>query len=297
MKQCSRARFRGKPRTGPSTAASAALRVEPSCPSGVGPYAPHQSLPRAREVEIPTQIMGKTATLHPLAQNPFRIHRDAPWSIGRTHWQSPSARLPPRALRPMSTCCLETPARPGNMAAESHLRKANAGLASPCSSFAQQCSTTISTGDLEGLPQWCGRSVVPRAQSCCCRSRCIPAICGVAVLRPANSRWASNHGVDAILTNAAGCGSAMHEFNLVLRCTPDEPRADAFRKRVLDVASSSRASPARALCGAQSEGGYHDSCHSLTRKRASEPRPSFAPSPGLELIERRRSSCCSSAGT
>ena len=41
--------------------------------------------------------------------------------------------------------------------------------------------------------------------------------------------------VDAILTNAAGCGSAMHEYHLVLRGTADETRADAFRKRVVDV--------------------------------------------------------------
>jgi glycolate oxidase iron-sulfur subunit len=29
--------------------------------------------------------------------------------------------------------------------------------------------------------------------------------------------------VDAILTNAAGCGSAMHEYHLILRGTMDEP--------------------------------------------------------------------------
>ena len=31
--------------------------------------------------------------------------------------------------------------------------------------------------------------------------------------------------VDAILTNAAGCGSALHEYHLGLRGTPDEARA------------------------------------------------------------------------
>src|SRR5207247_2201857 len=41
--------------------------------------------------------------------------------------------------------------------------------------------------------------------------------------------------VDAIVTNAAGCGSALHEYHLILRGTPDEGGAEVFRKRVLDV--------------------------------------------------------------
>lgn len=48
-----------------------------------------------------------------------------------------------------------------------------------------------------------------------------------AVRRPAD--------VDAVITNAAGCGSALHEYHLVLRGTPAEARAEAFRRRVVDV--------------------------------------------------------------
>ena len=38
-----------------------------------------------------------------------------------------------------------------------------------------------------------------------------------------------------ILTNAAGCGSALHEYPLILRGTVDEARAKEFGRRVMDV--------------------------------------------------------------
>ncbi len=108
--------------------------------------------------------------------------------------------------------------------------------------------------------------------------------------------------MDAILTNAAGCGSAMHEYHLVLRGTADEARAEAFRKRVMDVSVFLRqARPARTAC-AKSKPQGRLSRRLPPRERAGRapasraiccarfPASNFSNSPTPHL-------CCGSAGT
>jgi glycolate oxidase iron-sulfur subunit len=107
--------------------------------------------------------------------------------------------------------------------------------------------------------------------------------------------------VDAILTNAAGCGSAIHEYHLVLHGTADEARAREFGKRVLDVSVylqqlGLREKPAGA--GAQKI-AYHDACHlSNAQGVRREPRELLRAIPGVELCELADAQiCCGSAGT
>jgi glycolate oxidase iron-sulfur subunit len=108
--------------------------------------------------------------------------------------------------------------------------------------------------------------------------------------------------VDAILTNAAGCGSAMHEYHLILRGTPDEARADALRKRVIDVSAflallGLREPPRRT--GAPQTIAYHDACHLANAQGVrAEPRALLRAIPGVELRELPDAHlCCGSAGT
>src|SRR4029077_15937932 len=90
--------------------------------------------------------------------------------------------------------------------------------------------------------------------------------------------------VDAILTNAAGCGSAMHEYHMILRGTPDEARADAFRKRVVDVSVfltrlGWREAP---VGGAARKVAYHDACHLANAQGVrEEPRALLRAIPGV----------------
>jgi glycolate oxidase iron-sulfur subunit len=106
--------------------------------------------------------------------------------------------------------------------------------------------------------------------------------------------------VDAILTNAAGCGSAMHEYHLILRGTPDEARADAFRKRVVDVsvflARLGLRGPVRET---KMKVAYHDACHLANAQGVrSEPRALLRAIPGVTLCELADAHlCCGSAGT
>ena len=108
--------------------------------------------------------------------------------------------------------------------------------------------------------------------------------------------------VDAIITNAAGCGSAMHEYALILRGTPDEARAREFCGRVVDV------SVFLARLGLREKPtgwagkvavAYHDACHLANAQGVrSEPRDLLRAIPGVELREVANAHlCCGSAGT
>ena len=107
--------------------------------------------------------------------------------------------------------------------------------------------------------------------------------------------------VDAIVTNAAGCGSAMHEYHLMLRGTADEARAEAFRGRVIDVSSflahiGLRSAPRDTGRGQRI--AYHDACHlSNAQNVRDEPRALLRAIPGVELLELEDANCCGSAGT
>jgi len=107
--------------------------------------------------------------------------------------------------------------------------------------------------------------------------------------------------VDAILTNAAGCGSTMQEYHLMLRGTKDEARAEAFRRRVMDVSLFLARLGLEKLPkpGATQRIAYHDACHLVHAQKVSdEPRQLLRAIPGVELIELPLPHfCCGSAGT
>lgn len=108
--------------------------------------------------------------------------------------------------------------------------------------------------------------------------------------------------VDAILTNAAGCGSAMHEYPLILSGTADETRARDLARRTLDVSVFlARIGMVEKPVGWETpvRVAYHDACHLANAQGVrAEPRSLLASIPGLELVEVPDAHlCCGSAGT
>lgn len=107
--------------------------------------------------------------------------------------------------------------------------------------------------------------------------------------------------VDAIITNAAGCGSGMKEYGLLFKGTPDEERARAFAARVQDV------SVFLAELGLETPPAlpepltlaYHDACHLAHAQRVTAPpRQLLAAIPNVTLVEIPDGElCCGSAGT
>jgi len=93
----------------------------------------------------------------------------------------------------------------------------------------------------------------------------------------------------------------MHEYHLMLRGTDGEKKADAFRKRVLDVSVFLQRLGLRELPrgGRPQKIAYHDACHLANAQGVRrEPRQLLRAIPGIEICELADAHlCCGSAGT
>ncbi len=107
-------------------------------------------------------------------------------------------------------------------------------------------------------------------------------------------------GLDAIIINAAGCGSTLKEYGALLRDDPAyAQRAAEFGSRVKDVseflASIELVKPTREV---PLKVTYQDACHLVHGQGIrNQPRQVLRQIPGLELVEMKESDvCCGSAG-
>ncbi len=108
-------------------------------------------------------------------------------------------------------------------------------------------------------------------------------------------------GVDAIIVNAAGCGSTLKEYGHLLHDDPEwHARGEAFSKKVKDVheflagLELNKAGLGRLDVSVT----YQEPCHLAHAQRITvQPRTLLKAIPGLELREMNESSlCCGSAG-
>jgi len=143
--------------------------------------------------------------------------------------------------------------------------------------------------------------VVPEGQLCC---GALPAHAGVREVARDLARKnlaAFNAGeFDAVVTNAAGCGSTLKEYeNLFTEEEPEHAQALAFRKKMRDVteflaglglAATLKLMPLRVT--------YQDSCHLLHGQKVKDaPRELLRAIPGVEFVELPYGEiCCGSAG-
>jgi glycolate oxidase iron-sulfur subunit len=107
-------------------------------------------------------------------------------------------------------------------------------------------------------------------------------------------------GVDDIVVNAAGCGSAMKEYGDLLRDDPAyAEKARAFASRTVDVSELLvRLGPRAERHPLALRVAYHDACHLNHAQRIRrEPRQALHTIPKLELAEIAEPDlCCGSAG-
>lgn len=143
--------------------------------------------------------------------------------------------------------------------------------------------------------------VVPAAQVCC---GALPAHAGerevARKLARANSSAFGAGDFDAIVTNAAGCGSTLKEYtNLFSASDSLREQFAGFEGKVRDVteflAELGLAAPMRTLALRVT---YQDSCHLAHGQKIREaPRKLIRAVPGVELTEMQLADqCCGSAG-
>lgn len=276
------------------------LGCETACPSGVkyreliSPFRDHIRGARPRSILEKLRRRMLLATLpHPAR---FRWAARAGIATRALH------RFLPRALRPMlSLLPEELPAAPklAPFYPAQGERRARVALLAGCAQ--QVLAPQINTATVAVLTRCGVEVVIPEKQGCC-------GALAWHVGAGDEARQAARHNlaafpadVDAILTNAAGCGSGLHEYPLMLQGTPDEQAARDFAHRVEDVSVflhrlSIEPPPAlpRPLTVA-----YHDACHlSHAQGVRSAPRELLRLIPGLTLKEVPNGEmCCGSAGT
>ncbi|HVS16087.1 MAG TPA: (Fe-S)-binding protein, partial [Thermoanaerobaculia bacterium] len=149
------------------------------------------------------------------------------------------------------------------------------------------------------------RVEIPAGQGCCGGLALHAGDLDQARALAARNLNAFDDGYDAIVTNAAGCGSALRETATLFAGSEREAAARRSSSRARDVSSVLAASLGDAFPGGLPplprplRAVYHDPCHlqhAQGERRA--PRTLLRAIPNLELVEPRESEiCCGSAGT
>jgi glycolate oxidase iron-sulfur subunit len=143
--------------------------------------------------------------------------------------------------------------------------------------------------------------IIPRGQGCC----------GALSLHSGREAEAADFarrtieafeqaGVDAVVVNSAGCGSAMKEYERLLSGDPDwSGRAAAMSARVRDLSEFlAELGPAAPRHPLPVTAAYHDACHLGHAQRITrQPRELLRAIPELNLVELPDAgTCCGSAG-
>jgi glycolate oxidase iron-sulfur subunit len=189
---------------------------------------------------------------------------------------------------------------PEVLAAESP-RRARVALLIGCAADAFFPATTVATARVlqkNGCEVW-----VPRGQGCCGALHYHSGL-----VAPAQALAAANcaafgkelESVDAIITNAGGCGPVLKEYDHLLAGTPSAGLGEKFAHKVRDIheflVELGPIKPAHPL---KIRATYHDACGlSHAQKIRSQPRQLLGLIPEMELVSLNESEhCCGAAGS
>jgi glycolate oxidase iron-sulfur subunit len=144
--------------------------------------------------------------------------------------------------------------------------------------------------------------VVPAGQTCCGALAAHAGVRDVArSLARINLEVFLGGEFDAVITNAAGCGSTLKEYeHLFAAGTAESEKAQAFRKKMRDATEFlSDLGLSAKLTDLPIRVTYQDSCHLLHGQKIREaPRKLLRAIPGLQLVEMAMADyCCGSAGS
>jgi glycolate oxidase iron-sulfur subunit len=181
-------------------------------------------------------------------------------------------------------------------------RRARVALFTGCAGDAFFPATTVATAKVlqkNGCDVW-----IPRTQVCC----------GALHYHGAKEEPARAFGnqncdvflgksaadVDAIITNAAGCGAMLKDYGHLLHDTPLAEQAKAFAKKAKDISEFlMELGPIPPPHPLKLKATYHDACHLCHGQQIrKQPRQLLEMIPGLELVPLNESEiCCGAAGS
>jgi glycolate oxidase iron-sulfur subunit len=217
-----------------------------------------------------------------------RLLKLLPWSLDRV------AGLAPRMEKPFFT------ERLGTVVPAVGTRRYRVAFFAGC--IANLSFARLNDATLRVLAKNGCEVVIPAEQGCCGALHVHAGMRDLArELAKRNIRAFLADGFDAVITNAAGCGSVLKEYPLLFQ---EEDRdylepAQAFAGKLRDVTEFLAGIDFnKEFAVTRVRATYQDSCHlGHAQKIRSAPRKLLAAVPGLELIELRESEiCCGSAG-
>ncbi len=277
------------------------LACEPACPSGV----------KYRDLISPFRALTEKNRRRPLFERlrRFLVSQSLPYP-GRFRIAAragmltrPLRPLLPASMRPMLDLLPETlPPRQTwpEVSPARGKRRARVALLAGCAQ--QVLDPDINTATIEVLTRNGVEVLLPKGQACCGALAWHIGNPGQAKKFARQNIAAFPDDVDAIITNAAGCGSGLHEYPLMLAGTELEEEAAAFAGRVTDITSFLDELDELAEIpdsGISLKIAYQDACHlSHGQNVRTPPRNLIAGIPGVTLAEIADPHlCCGSAGT
>jgi glycolate oxidase iron-sulfur subunit len=170
-------------------------------------------------------------------------------------------------------------------------RRGRVGLLAGCVQRHLYPHVNRDTARLLSLAGW--EVVVPRGQGCCGALELHAGHLEAFRARARALVAAFPADCDFVVTNAAGCGSAMKEYSHGM----DEPVMRGFALKTRDI-SEMLAEAELPLGRLEATVAYHDACHlAHGQKIRREPRDLLARIPGVVLVDLPESDlCCGSAG-
>jgi len=179
-------------------------------------------------------------------------------------------------------------------------RRARVALLSGC--VQQVLAPQINWATLKVLAANGVEVIIPKGQGCCGSLGMHTGDGdGARTLAQVNLDVFDLSDVDAVITNAAGCGSGMKEYGLLFKGTPYAEKANAFAAKVRDISEFLDAlgmldpkplpQPMKVA--------YHDACHlAHAQGVVGAPRRLLQRIPNLTLVEIPEGElCCGSAGS
>lgn len=236
-----------------------------------------------------------------LLLSPMRLYQSS--GLQSAIRKSGLLKLLPESMRAMETLMPSAPAANGHALPQriepQGERRLRVGLLLGCVQsvfFPEVNAATARVLAAEGC-----EVIIPPGQSCC----------GALMVHAGQEKQALDYArrtievferaqVDAVVINAAGCGSTMKEYAYLLQEDPNyAQRAQAFSPKCRDISEVlAELEPRAPRHPIPLKVAYHDSCH-LQHAQAvrQQPRTVLAKIPGLQLLEIAEAAlCCGSAG-
>ncbi len=237
-----------------------------------------------------------------LVQSTFAYPNRFRWAIRFGRLFKPFSRLLPATLRPMLELLPDRLPHPvvwpNQIAAEGKVR-AKVVLLTGCAQ--DVLAPRITKAAISVLVRNGVEVIIPEGQGCCGALAWHAGQVDTAAKMAGNLSRKLPLDVDAVLTTAAGCGSALKEYGLITLGTPDHQVAETLAGKTKDICEfldELGMVPSSGLPRLMRV-AYHDACHLLHAQGIdSAPRRLLKSVANLELLELPNPGrCCGSAGS